>query len=133
MGLPGHLATITSAEENQWIVDYLGGALTLDHWLVGFQDLNDEWQWVKGEPWSYTNWYPGEPNSLIERALQFDDDETDPPEIGFWNDLNHNAIEDGFIVEWDTPNPIPEPSTILLLDSGLIGLAGWSRRKLNKN
>ena len=30
-------------------------------------------------------------------------------------------------------NPVPEPSTMLLLGSGIVGLAGWSRKKFKKN
>ena len=41
------------------------------YWLGGFQDLTSPnysepsggWTWVTGEPWSYTNWFPGEPNN----------------------------------------------------------------------
>jgi hypothetical protein len=34
MGVSGHLATVTSYEENWWIVENLGGELTLDRDIV---------------------------------------------------------------------------------------------------
>ena len=30
-------------------------------------------------------------------------------------------------------NPVPEPTTMLLFGTGLIGLAGWGRKKFKKN
>jgi len=133
VGVFGHMATITSQEENWWIVDNLGGALTLDHWLGGYREAAGGWQWITGEPWVYTNWFPGEPNSETDNApyaLQFDDAETASPVPGYWNDISPSTFEDGFIVEYET-KPVPEPSTILLIASGLIGFAGFRRKFRN--
>ena len=130
MDVDGHLATITSYEENWWIVDNLGGALTLDHWLGGYF-YDGSWTWVTGELWGYTNWWPGEPNGGgVESGLQFDDAEGDPAVPGFWNDIGVWANEEGYIVEFDT-KPVPIASTFWLLGSGLIGFIGI-RKKFKK-
>jgi hypothetical protein len=126
-GMHGYLATITSEAEYQWIVANLGGALTLDHWLGGYRDLDSGseftgWHWVTGETWSYTKWFPGEPSSIYENALQFDDDERINPLLGYWNDLDRNNPELGYIVEYS--HPVPIPGAVWLLGSGLMGLIG---------
>jgi len=131
MGLKGYLATITSAQENWWIVDNLGGASTLDHWLGGY--YGGGWQWITGESWEYTNWGWTEPTGDGD-ALEFDDYETTPPVPGYWNDIGRWTEEEGYIVEWETriPAPVPIPGSIWLLGSGLAGLIGFTRLKRNK-
>jgi PKD repeat protein len=61
-----HLATVTSQEE-QDVISGLMGPTTENGWLGGFQlpsemSLADNWQWITGEPFVYTNWADGEPN-----------------------------------------------------------------------
>ncbi|MEZ4801040.1 MAG: HYR domain-containing protein, partial [Flavobacteriales bacterium] len=56
--LGGHLVTISSATENT-LLSGIGA-----HWS-GFTDeaVEGTWVWVTGEPVTYTNWNPGEPNN----------------------------------------------------------------------
>lgn len=63
-GLQGYLATITSAEENAWIIANIWIAPAGTIWLGGYQDRSASdysepgggWRWVTGETWSYTYW-----------------------------------------------------------------------------
>jgi tRNA A-37 threonylcarbamoyl transferase component Bud32 len=53
----GHLATITSAEENEFV--YLRLAQDQACWLGGFREDSNAWRWVTGEPFEFDNWYHG--------------------------------------------------------------------------
>ncbi len=103
LGYQGHLATITTPEENAWIWTNVG---TVSFWIGGYQ-LNDDdgpagnWAWVTGEPWEWTNWGPDEPNDYLG---QEDYIEFMQYEEGLWNDeyWNYPGVEDpGFIVEFE--------------------------------
>ena len=56
-------ARFTSQQENDFV--YQNVALQgVDIWLGGTDaDSEGNWEWVTGEPWSYTNWYPGQPDN----------------------------------------------------------------------
>lgn len=57
----GHLATITSEEEQQKLNLYNAGNHKL--WIGGYKNTEGQWCWVTGEPWKYENWGEGEPNN----------------------------------------------------------------------
>ena len=108
----GYLATITSANENTFISNYLN---VLNCWenaergplLGAFQDINSPnyiepkggWTWVTGETWNLQFWHPrGEPNNsgggVTEEFLAMDN--------GGWNDMNgeYLAHYSGLLIEW---------------------------------
>ncbi len=58
----GHLAVINSQAEN----DFIKNIIPLSSAWIGLSDLASEgnFQWVNGDPLTYTNWYPGQPNNF---------------------------------------------------------------------
>ena len=99
----GHLATVTSPAENQFVSAYLsaigpqGGI-----WLGALQDRTARdysepaggWRWITGEPWGYTSWSGGEPNNAGggEDALEGNS-------LGSWNDVAVLAGDPAYLIE----------------------------------
>jgi len=89
--LGGHLATITSAYEQQFIESLLVDALKKVFWL-GATDEKTEgtWEWVTGESFAYTNWRQSQPDNAdnLEHYLMLYREEF--PLGGYygkWNDI----------------------------------------------
>ena len=94
-GIRGHLATITSASEQQFLAATFdaGGAF----WIGGFQprgshEPSGNWQWITGEPFDYTNWNPSEPNNSLTNEYVL---ELHLPSGG-WNDMTPGGVEPWF-------------------------------------
>ena len=97
----GHLATLTSLEEQAQITNLLTEAGLSECWLGGKRDENGEFGWITGEPMVYTNWNNGEPNNLggqenyIHTYIS-----------GKWNDLP-GGNRKYFICEWENVSERP--------------------------
>ena len=129
--LGGHLATITSEEEQAFIESIMEDATGYEaYWIGGYKDTS--WEWVTNETFIYTNWAPGEPNHDDAEYLQIYS-----PTNGYdifrwdntWNDGDHagNGIkEEGLICEWGDNTSIPTSitttfdTTEILLEEGAI-------------
>lgn len=102
--LGGHLATITSHEENEAVYSYITSC-SYKNAYFGFSDRINEgtWEWVNGENSEYTNWHSYEPNneSRNEDYAMFYWKYSD----GTWNDGNFGQGTESddlsFICEWD--------------------------------
>jgi hypothetical protein len=99
-------------------------------WIGGYKS-NSGWVWVSGEPWSYTNWYPGEPNNGYgdESKLHLvSDDYANIPAT--WNDAGNpnpaylSDTMDGYVVEYEGGKPMPEFPSAFLPVTMIIGFLG---------
>lgn len=82
----GHLATITSTAENTFITTLLPN--NYFNWIGGIQHgtggRTDDWGWLSGEAWIYTNWSTGNPNYPgYENWMQIYGYQAEQP--GTWN------------------------------------------------
>jgi len=135
-GLQGHLATITSQSEFDWITDNLDYEGT----FIGGTDMNNEgtWQWVTGETFSFTAWEPGEPNTWEgndEDYLMFW--WADGRNNALWNDTVNDpyslvGFDLGYIVEYDglsgDVSNVPVPAAFWLFGTAFLGMVGIGRR-----
>jgi hypothetical protein len=105
----GHLATVTSREENEFIrATFSYAARSSGYWLGGYQvaekdSPSDGWQWVTGEPFTYANWAPKEPNDAAgaEDGIHLTNGD------GQWNDLMRTSRVLGYVVEYEMENSAP--------------------------
>lgn len=102
--LGGHLATVTSAEENAACKKILtkegiANTQTTPVWLgaENLMSLDYSWRWVTGENFSYTHWLGGEPNNCGASGKEH--------YLGYytyygWNDASGTNTY-LFLCEWD--------------------------------
>ena len=89
LNMGGHLVTVTTPAENNFIFNL---------WPSGWIGLTDEvvegtWRWVTGEPYTWGNWNPGEPNNAgNEDYIQFVNN-------GQWNDLPNTSLP--YVLEFE--------------------------------
>jgi hypothetical protein len=141
-GLPGHLVTITSAAESQFITDnfYPGDpwpqwiGLTDNEQYGGHESFGtpnpqiDGWVWVTGEPVAFTNWGPGQPDNLNNEDFAAIGAPLDSHST--WNDYQSGTGGTAaFIVEFEA---VPEPSAIVLIVLGCAGLLPSAKRRATR-
>jgi len=114
LGVPGHLATITSPEEEQFIIDNL--LPPYGSWAIGgHQPVNPEtapdegWEWITCETWGYTNWQwaePWSPPGVDEDTLNLAHRGAPGNKIWGWQDIEYTTKDNGYIIEY----PVSEPA-----------------------
>jgi Lectin C-type domain len=115
----GHLATIESSEENDFVSKMVEGKSGV--W-IGLYKPTDAWRWVTTEKFVYSNWSPGQP-SITKRSSRLGVytccvlkgvERYCPPSYvdgmykegytvnsGVWEDAYGDAPMEGYICEWD--------------------------------
>lgn len=115
--LGGHLVTITSKEENDFIVEQISKGSSLYYWLGATdEEVEGTWKWVTEEEWDYTNWREGQPDNTKKYEhylMMYQENRL----RGLWNDENVACTEQvyknkhGFICEWDCEMDVEDKFT----------------------
>lgn len=114
--LGGHLVTITSQEEQ----DFVSSLVTkkdVAAW-IGASWVDNQFLWVTGEPFNYTNWDQGEPSYNFSSSkepyvgIYANDTATEYSTTGKWNDFRGSTDTiKGFVCEWE-PQCVASDGTV---------------------
>jgi hypothetical protein len=138
MGVQGHLATVTSADENSFLLGLSG---TLDTpqgaWLGGAVDASQQASWAvgpeSGQLFTFSNFGGTEPNSGPGNVYMNIGTAFAGIATGQWADAALNATGQiaGYFVEYQT-GVVPVPAALPLLLTGLagFGILGWRRKRV---
>jgi hypothetical protein len=109
----GYLASITSAEENEFILSNFPAVAPFTgtgFWIGAFQDPGTTpaeagWMWVSGEDFAFADWAPGVPDDNgplgDEDAIHYMTVGTGFSPEADWNDFNQTETTPGYVVEFD--------------------------------
>ncbi len=113
----GDLVTIDDQVEQNWLYEQFGSG----GWMIGLNDIDAEgtFGWASGEPVTYTNWCPGEPNDANagEDAVS----SMGPNGTQCWNDVPEGGQ---WVAEVVDGPPVQNP-TITVGPAGVFG-SGWT-------
>lgn len=132
----GHLATITSVGENNFIKNTVFQGLDKAYWLGAYQTEDENrqnptsnWHWITGEDWDFTDWYTSEPNNMRIDEIHLSADQR----FNFqWNDEGSAVAQmiNGYVIEKPTA-PTPLPGAIWLMGASLVALFGIKKKFAN--
>lgn len=117
--LGGHLATITTAEEQNIIAQLISKGNKSSYWLGATDESVDgEWLWITGEEFTYSNWGHGQPDnsySGTEDYLGISRLNQGWANTNEWNDFVENSLsyDGGFICEWEKESVEPSKQEAL--------------------
>lgn len=108
----GHLATISSEAENQFVFSLINSPEFFSGYgnngsgpaIGGYQPDGEPsadvgWSWETGEPWDYTNWAPGQPDSSGETRAEYWSGTQGVP-AATWNNLSPTDSNlGGYVIE----------------------------------
>jgi hypothetical protein len=124
MGVAGHLATITSDAESQFLGSQFRNS-SFQLWIGGVQATGaatpaSGWTWITGEPWDFTSWNAGEPNDWPTQNVEDGQEQylsmtpfvTGGRGATVWNDNTPRGVPSSYLVEYPV---LPEPASAALM------------------